>query len=423
MNKIAIIAKREYMYHLRRPSFLFAAFGIPIFIVIIFALSIAVAVNSEDEVNTESEIKYGYVDYSGVLLDDVVREQDSNDLFVRYEDEAIAREKLDAGDINAYFVMAEDYMASGKVNLYSEDGVPEDLYWYINNLLIANISSQIEEIDIPAYRISNPVDLTVRLNDSGRELTDDAFIPLLIMPIIFAVVFVMASQITGSFLMTGLVEEKTNRVMEILITSITPMQLLSGKVIGLGLLGLTQLAVWLVVAVIVITFGADIGFMANVTLPIDLVIIAIVYFILGYALTAVIMAGIGAVVGSEQESRQIAGIVSVVFAIPYFFMLAFMMDPNGTVPVVLSMIPFTAPMSMIMRSGLTAVPLSQVILSLSIMLATLVLFTWLSARIFRWGLLMYGKKITVFSLLKVLRGGNGNNTIVNERSVAEEVKS
>jgi ABC-2 type transport system permease protein len=200
------------------------------------------------------------------------------------------------------------------------------------------------------------------------------------------------------------------------------MQLLSGKIMGLGALGLTQLAAWITGAVVIFTIGGQTEFLEGVTFPIDLTIIAILYFLLGYSLIASLMAGIGAVVGSEQESRQYAGVFSIMFAIPYFFIVSFVTNPNGTIPVVLSMFPFTAPMAMVMRSGLAGVPTWQIVLSTAILVLTIILFVWAAARLFRWGLLLYGKKARPRDLIRVLRGRADPGTLaprVNDRNGRE----
>jgi ABC-2 type transport system permease protein len=427
VTKTILIAEREFKYYLQKRSFLFLAFGMPLLVMVVMAISIVLLVNSEEELDLSGGTQYGYVDYSiqGIVSEETVKEQYYGELFVQYPDEESARADLDSELIPGYIVISEDYMTTGKVTLYSHNGVPEDLFYYIDNLLIANVSTQIAGIDIPAARVINPAELTIRLEDSGRELSPESFIPLIILPIAFAVIFMMATQVTGSFLMSGLVEEKNNRVMEIMVTSVTPLQLMTGKIIGLGALGIVQLIVWIAVAIAVFVFGADLDFLKGVTFPFDLAVIAVLYFLMGYFLIASIMAGIGAVVGSEQESRQYAGIFTMVFAIPYFFMIAFITNPNGPIPVTLSLIPFTAPMAMVMRAGLTSVPWWQLILSSIILLFTIALFIWAAAKIFRWGLLLYGKSARPRDLIRVVRGNvdPGMVTTANNKNKREKANA
>src|SRR5262249_30572612 len=156
---------------------------------------------------------------------------------------------------------------------------------------------------------------------------------------------------------SGVVEEKSNRVIEMLITSITPSQLLIGKIVGLGLLGLTQLFIWMGAGLIALKLGQGSVALAGVTLPVDLLVITVAYFILNSFLLASLMAGVGAVAGGEQEGRLLGGIFSLIVVIPFFFIASFITDPNGTVPLVLSLVPFTAPISVILRMSFGTIPM------------------------------------------------------------------
>jgi len=136
------------------------------------------------------------------------------------------------------------------------------------------------------------------------------------------------------------------------------------------------------------------------------------------------MSVIGVLSGSEQESRQYAGVISLFLFTPYILWITFLMDPNGAIPVVLSLFPFTAPMAMILRYGITTVPVSEIALSLGLMLTSVAFFAWASARLFRWGLLRYGKKFDVRDMLHVLRGRSDlASSAVNARPSSGEVAS
>ncbi len=385
MNKMWLVARREYLYNLRRRSFIFGAFVVPAMVIAI--MLIVFSVLAESETNAESVGQVGYVDLAGVLSEAI----DRPDQFIVYDRETAARQALDEQTIGAYFVLPEDYLETGTVQLYTTTSIPETLRDQISAFLVANLSARLDA-DLPAERILDPVDMTAHIQDSGRTLTNEQIGGLFFTPIIFVTVFAMASQITSGFLMSGVVEEKTNRLMEILITSVTPTQLLAGKIIGLGLLGLTQLAVWLLGGFVLLRLGNNAPFLSGVSIPPDIIPVSIIYFLLAYFLMASIMAGIGAVVGSEQESRQMAGIFSITLFIPMFFIISFITDPEGALPFILTLIPFTAPMSVLLRISFGVIPAWQLILSIAIMALTTILVVWASARIFRWALLLYGKR-------------------------------
>jgi ABC-2 type transport system permease protein len=399
MNKMLTVARREYLYNLRRKSFLFAVFGVPIFTFVVWFIVFAVI--ADDEENLEQVGQVGYADQSGVLADAVYPEAHP-DLFVPYETEDETRAALDAGEIGAYFVLPEDYLETGEVEMVSFGSIPEALEDAIETFLLTNLSRELSA-DVPLERIQDPVDLTIQVADSGRTLTEANLPALIFIPLIFAFVFLMASNVTSGFLMNGIVEEKANRIMEILVTSVTPTQMFLGKILGLGALGLTQVVIWGVAGLLLIQAGQAIPFLSGVTFPTDMMILFVVYFILSYFLLASLMAGLGAVAGSEEESRQYSGILSLVFVIPFFFLTTLISEPNGPVAIALTLIPFTAPMTTLLRYGLSTVPTWQLIASLIILLVTALLVVWLSSRIFRWALLLYGKRVGPRELWRVIR--------------------
>jgi ABC-2 type transport system permease protein len=222
------------------------------------------------------------------------------------------------------------------------------------------------------------------------------------MPLFFATILLISSTTTSGFLMSGLVEEKTNRVIEVLVTSVTPMQLLTGKIVGLFLLGLTQILILLVIGFVGVVIAQQSDSTSSIVFPLDLVVLGIIYYLLSYFILASVMAGVGAIAGSEQESRQLSVFITLPFILPLFFIVNFFMDPNGNLAVFLSLFPLTAPMAVLMRVGITAVPAWQIILSILLMVITSVVLVWAAAKIFRWGLLLYGKRLNPLELLRVL---------------------
>ncbi|PJF41247.1 MAG: ABC transporter permease [Chloroflexi bacterium] len=396
MNKTLVIAKREYLYNFRRPAFLFAAFGIPLLLIVVFAI-VGFALSKSDDVTTLKAI--GYVDEAGVLT----AEAETLELFSAYADEDSARAALDADVLDGYFVLPPDYMQTGHIRLVSDRNLPESLDEEINTLLLTHLTAQVD-VAMPLERIIQPVDMRVHVLESDRILTEDAVFGILIVPFVFPFIMFMAVQLTGGFLISSISEEKVGRVLEMLITSVTPMQLLLGKIIGLGLLGLTQLLFWLAMGGIFLLFRPESALLEGLVLPVDLVLIGLLYFVLIYSLQASLMASIGAIMSSEQEGRQIAGILSVIMMIPFFVLVTFLQNPNGTIPVILTLIPFTAPLSAILRIGISNPPLWQIVLSLILLAAATFVVVVGAARIFRWSLLMTGKRPTPREIVRLVRG-------------------
>ncbi len=395
MHKMWLVVKHEYLTNIRRRSFLFVAFGVPIFTIVMMAVVFGLIINNETDTTQLGTI--GYVDQAGVLAQQI----DKPENFSAYDTEAAARAALDAGTIGAYFILPPNYMTTGTVNAVATSGVPDALQGDINTYLRANLSTGMDPAI--ANRLKAPLNTSLKALDTGRVINESGMIGLILVPLIFVMIFLFASQTTSSYLMSGVVEEKTNRIMEILVTSITPFQLLMGKIIGLGALGLTQLVIWIIGGVITMRFAQGTEFLNNLVIPPDLLIVALIYFLLGYFMLSSVMAGIGAVIGSEQESRQLSGIFTLVMVIPFFAITSFINDPGGVAVTFLTLFPLTSPISVILRMGFGAIPMWELLLSMALLFLTGVLVAWASARIFRWALLLYGKRPGVRELIRVIR--------------------
>jgi len=396
VHNIWLVAQHEFWKNIRKRSFLFAVFGIPLLMVGIFA--IVFFVSESAEVSGTSIETIGVVDEAGILLESVPLPEGYEIISPQAAESA-----LESGDIDAYFVLTENYLRTGRVELYAYGNVGLEVQGDIESYILANVAASVQ-IDAPAELVEDPADLLIYLENNNRELTENGFIGLFMVPMIFAVVLMVALQLSGTSLMSGIVEEKSNHIMEILITSIRPLELLTGKLLGLGVLGLVQLLVWIVIGRVALLFAADVEILSAVTLPFDLIVLSLVYFLLTYFLMAGVLAGIGAVMGSEQEARQIAGILWLLIVIPFFFFAQLLSDPDTPLFVGLMLFPFTAGMTFLIRTPFTSIPLIEIVLSLGILLLTTVLIAWASAKVSRWALLLYGQRPTVRTLLRVLRG-------------------
>lgn len=407
MKKLWTIIKREYLYNVRRPAFLAATFLMPLFLAgsMILGGTLGVMGDGIEDVPPNSSI--GYVDQANVMEADV-RPEEAEATYTRYETLESARAAIDRGEISAVFELPADYMTVGRINVYSYDNVPDVIKDEFNDVIRANLAEGVE-LPIPLERLQGIGDgMTMRVDSTGREISGDSVFFIFLLPMILGMLLVISSLSTSSFLMYSLVEEKQNRVVEVLVTSVKPLQLLAGKILGLGLLGITQIVIIMAMAFIGLSLANSAEFLQGISIPLDLVLAGIVYFVLAYLILAAVLAGLGVLVGSEQESSQLSGFMTLPFFVPFFFILPIVTDPNGPTAMLLSFIPFTSPMTMMLRIGMTNVPFWQFALSVGIMAFTAVFFIWLSARVFRWGLLLYGKKFNIRNLFRALvrRGGN-----------------
>jgi ABC-2 type transport system permease protein len=400
MNRVWVVASYEFMSNIRKPSFLFALFGLPLLMGGLFAIIALVSVIAA----TSGEVRedaIGYVD-SANLTANVPSVPEG---WQAFESEAAARAAVDAGTIDGYFLLDQRFLRTGQLAFYVRGSTSVDLDDMVEAFVVAALVSNAQS-ELPAERLEEPVRLNLFLLNTQRFLTPVSLAVLLFTPTIFMVVFMMGMQFSSSFLMSGIVEEKANRVIELLLTTLTPSQLLAGKILGLGALALLQLLVWIVIGVVAYLLTQNLEALEGFSLPVDVVVIALVYFILTYFFYGSLLAGIGAVVDSEEESRQYAGIISLALVIPLFFLVTFLADPSGPIPTVLSYVPFTAAMSVTIRVVFGAITPIEVLASMGILFASTLLVIWASARIFRFGILMTGKRITLREVAQVLRSSN-----------------
>lgn len=405
MRKTIDIAIREFTYNLKRPAFLFAVFGTPaIILVAIIAVNLAMG----GGVDLSEYGTVGYIDSTAEqVLSRDIKPDDYPDIFVRYETTDDAEAAARAGDIPAFIELPENYMASGRVVLSTMASPPEELFDAINAFLRANLAADIQHtLALDILRTGGEFDVLVQ--ETNRVFGEDGAVFVTVLPILFGFLLILSSVTTSSFLMNGLVEEKTNRIVEILLTSVSPGQLLVGKLIGMGALGLMQVLTFLLAGVIGLTVASNNNLLSGLTIPPDLAVLAVVFYLLAYILLGAASIAVGAVVGSEQEARQLSAIFVLPVMIPYMLLVSFILDPNGPLPTALSLIPITAPMAILMRTGMTAVPLWQILVSIAGLVIVNIIVLWVSARLFRWGILSTNKMPSLRRIYQILSGTAGD---------------
>ncbi|MCL4256605.1 MAG: ABC transporter permease, partial [Anaerolineae bacterium] len=208
---------------------------------------------------------------------------------------------------------------------------------------------------------------------------------------IFAIIFVLALFGTNGYLMQTVIEEKETRLIEILLSSLTPLALLTGKILALGVLGLLQLVIYVGVLLIGMQlFGGDLSFLSAINLSAGTIIILVIYFVLGYLFFAAAFGAVGAISTSITEGPALATVFILPAMLPFLISSTFAQDPNGGVAVFMSLFPITSPMAMVMRTSVTDVPVGELILSIGILTVTVVGMLWFAARLFRQHTLLAG---------------------------------
>jgi len=236
--------------------------------------------------------------------------------------------------------------------------------------------------------------------EEGDEVVADSHIQSLILAYLLLFILYMALILYGQMVAQGVAEEKSSRIMEIMVSVVKPMQLMIGKIIGIGTLGLVQFAIWIGTGVIVISMknlGLSIG-----DIPIGTLLWFALFFILGYLFYATIFAAAGALVSRVEEVQQV--ITILMMGLIAGFIIAYMsfMNPNSSLATVASMIPLLSPMVMFARVTLTNPPAVQIITSIALLILNIIVNTWIGAKIYRVGILMYGKRPSVKEVFRYL---------------------
>ena len=406
---ILTIARHEYTVNVWRPGFIFFTLLVPALGLI--GLIVAGFFSGQASNFFQSQFggptqPVGVVDQSGLFTPISASFADS---YVAFPDEGTARQALLDKRVSGYLVIPADYMATGHITSYSMGGFFDSLSadsgplrdFLVNGLLAGKLDPALET------RVANPADVTpVTLDDKGQSKSGQSGASALagfIIPYVLSIFLVISIFTSSSYLLRSVSEEKETRVIEIILSSVSATELLTGKVLGLGALGLTQVLVWLVSGAL-LTGGIG-ALVAGVVVALNplVFVLAGVYFLLGYLLFGTLMATAGALGTSLRESQQVAGIFSFGAAVPLWFNSLILANPNGVISRALSYFPLTSPTTMMLRLPLANVPPLDIAISLGVLVITIPIVLWAGAKIFRMGLLLTGKRPALRQIWRSLR--------------------
>jgi ABC-2 type transport system permease protein len=398
------VAKYEYTRIVRQRSFLFFALGMPLFFIAIGFVPVLVTI-------LQGQPNVGYVDEAGLMLESGEESDDllSGAVLIPYESEEAGRSALAAGEIDGLWIIPEDYLQTGRVRSISEGESSGRQRDAIAGRLRASLLA-----DVPAgmvERIQAPVNLTFLFLDTGQRLREGAeFVIALLIPIGLSVLFALSISFSSGFLAQALAEEKENRLIEILVTSISVRSLLGGKVVGLGAIALTQLLLWgvgIFIAALLFFLRGDLP--RGIPVPWDIVLWAIPLFLLAYLLYSTLLVGIGVIVGESREAQQVSGIVGILAIVPIWFAVPLVEEPSGTIARILSLVPFTAPTVIPVRLALGAISVAEILVSLLILLGSVLVVLWLVSGLYRAAMLRYGSRMSINEIVSTVgrrvRGG------------------
>lgn len=401
MDKTLLLIKHEFFITIRRKAFIILTLAFPI--IALLGILAGQVVPGMIKPSAEAE-KIGYVDNVGRFTDSISRGKIE---LIPFKTETEAKNALVNKDIVEYFIIPPDYISTGLIRRYTlkneiePGGATQTLIrdFLLENLLRGTSTDVLERIKSPMSIVSATLTSTGEL--STRQGGPAAFI----LPYIFSILLMLAIFFSSGYLLQGLGEEKENRVMEILLSSVSPQQLLAGKVIGLGAAGLVQIIIWLFSANYLLkmasaSFGNILG---SLSVPPDFLILGIIYFILGYLFIAVIMAGVGSIASTQREGQQLSTLFTIPVILPIYFMPLIMEHPENIVVKILTFIPITAPLTAIVRLGLSEIPVWELLVSILILILSIIGCFMLATKLFRTYLLMYGKRPNLQEIFRSFR--------------------
>ena len=402
LTEIRTILTEEFRRTIQRRIYRILTLAVPvILLVLLVAVPVIRGISDDDEDRDKDQDKIGILALSGELALDAGTVPG----FQTYQDRESGIAALLADEIKGFFVIPEDYLSTGKVEWFDPGvGFTGGSKGRVREFLRAALVADDLAPEL-VTRLLDPADFDrIKVNEDGSTDKDPDKVGRILIPLLFGGLLMFGIMLGGSILMESVSEEKETRMIEILLTSVSPLAVMVGKVLALGAAGLIQLAVWVAsVAIIGPLIFDQIPDAGQLAIEPGLMALVIVFFLTGYLVFAVTMAGIGAATASTKEASQISMIVTMPGFVPVLLIGMLLENPDGGVSRLLPFIPFTAPVTMMVRLAASDVPLWEVVASLAVLLLTGVALVWLSARVFRAGLLMYGQRMSLRGVFAALR--------------------
>ncbi|MHA8091377.1 ABC transporter permease [Aquirufa regiilacus] len=431
MNKILLVIQREYVTRVLKKSFWISSLLAPVLITAIYAIPIWLAMKDKEQK------QIAIFDQSHLLKSADLQDKELVFTFTNVPEKAFKTQFAKSG-YDAFVSIPVDVLSNPKgVHIYSSKNIGLNLKEAVERLIQNKVRQELmykAGISAKVYE-DTQVDIaseTITVSENGGE-TSSSSAGAMILAGIMGLILYVTLLLYGSQVMNGVIEEKSSRIIEVIISSVKPYQLMLGKIIGVGLVGLTQFLLWIVLtigltqvtgkiyaskakAIMAVDQGKASVDMRNVmqdspmgevtkvleSTNIPLILVAFLfYFFIGYLLYSSLFAAIGSAVESATEAQQFTFIVMIPIILSFLLAQYTMQDPDSTVAFWASMIPFTSPINMMVRLPY-GVPMWELALSMSLLVVGFLACSWISARIYRVGILMYGKKATWKELSKWL---------------------
>lgn len=407
MSQTLKIISWEFINRVRTKLFLITTFILPF---LMGGLMFLPSLLMDLEPENETIIGLVYDDDMDLLMKRFKERCDANFLtqdglsqfrFINLNSPEAASDSLLKKGIDGFMMVPNSVVDSGKVSYYSQSLSNLKIYTTLRRTLSQLVIEQRmlnEKIDISLVsKLSRKIEFeTYEINDKGETSEGDELASFVI-PYLFLMILFMTVFMSGQLLLRSVIEERTSRTIEILLSTVTANQIMKGKILGLGLLGMVQMIFYLIVG-LSITYYKNWATIEPMQIPFFLI-----YFITGYLFYAAIFACLGTFFTSEQEAQQSSGIISLIAILPMIFASYFITNPWSKFTIAVTYIPPLTPFMMIIRLGTGAVEMNEIVISAILMLISCWVLLKLSGRIFRTAILLYGKKITALEIWKWVR--------------------
>jgi ABC-2 type transport system permease protein len=401
-SRTGLILRHEFLHTIKKKGFIILTLAIPVLVLLgIGVIKVASSVAAPPAALTQ----IGYVDHIGGF--EPLYELAAIEL-IRMESEDAATDALTEGAIDEYFVIPADYVATGTVTRYTlekELTPPPAVESAIEGFLDSNLLASEVPPELIGRVLTSVHVVTTTLTAEGAVAEDQGGFTNFIIPALFGALMAIALNVSANYVLQSLGEEKENRLMEILLSTVSPGQLLTGKLLGRGMAGLLQVLLWAVSIPLLLRFASATlgGFLSTIELTPGLLILGVVYFVLGYLLFAVVALAIAAICSTVREAQGIAPLFTLAAVAPFWFISLLMFFPNSPIWVVFSLVPFSAPVLVMLRLGIAGVPVWQLVASMAVLVASVLGGLWIAAKLLRIYLLMYGKRPRLREIVRALR--------------------
>ena len=422
MRKLWLIIKREYLTRMRSKGFVIATFAIPLLAIGIFAMTVLLAGRAANRT-----LKIAILDHVGGLapaiagnLDERLPNGQAAFQVVSAVEESQPGEKtleefhtrIRQGQLDGCIVLNKDIMQGKAAEFYTKN---------LGDFMQTNSVRRAISTAVIARRLSNrgihvenvrdvirSVDITMmKVSAQGESIEKGQ---TFIIAMVLVTLMYISILFYGMATMRSILEEKSTRTIEILAASVRPFYLLAGKILGVAAVGLTQFLIWAISGALLATYGATLvaifrpdAASVNLHLPISALVYMVIFFLGGYLLYASLFAAVGAMVSNEEDAQQMQWPIAAPAVLGFMFFNVIMRDPNSTASIALSMFPLFTPILMLMRIALQMPPFWQIALSFVILALTTVGVMFFAAKIYRVGILMYGKRPSLAEILRWLR--------------------